>query len=1566
MGGLTSSSIHDEPAAEKLEMADMQDYESVARATEGELDGDDDEEEALARSSSKGSLASRKRPLYQTSLGGSHPFYLRLFIGVLLLGSIALGLYKYTLCRDAKCTLTSGSQDNPTHYAATDDYAVTYNPTVSSLKWNPFDLQATDLHKASLLSPSPFGPDYGVHSSNSPQEPSAVMGYIMEPDIVNGTAVFIAEGDLYWTRVLDPVTGTPLVAPSAIRLTFTIGNVRTPKINPVYPYLIAFTATYQARREVYLLDLRKTGSASGNKPAQRLTYFDSAAGVNSVASWSPDGATIVFASTPNQVGLRDVRLYEMALEQNPGRDSPIGTNSSSSSYALQVGQVRPVPLAQATEGVYADADSSSSNCLYFVRYKQPSYTARYVGGTAESLWAYCEGAARAIHLTADYTGTSKNPSVLTVHGRKFLLFLSDRSPMDQPTGPAVFQSGKWRATSMNLWAAPLPTAKELYAEHFVLKHAVQLTRVSCQFDGMALQEYSADPVTGNVLLRIGADLHYLSASQVRAALLEGTTALKHSAAVPLKLPIQVTSDFHEQQERLIKVGALKDMTSVDIFETNFGTTYLLLTLRGQVWVAPVLKDKKDLSTYQGAGQNIPERRYRVVPGAMTGGSIRVLTALNVPLYAAAADSNRRRRLALILATDPLSRTAEHAFYMVEVQADSVNSFVDLAHFPDPFVGGHVNGGSTKDGGLGSIDPSNVVVSPCGRRFAWTDTDDRICVMSMPIYVNNSTDGGSYGFQCLPRSNDNGEPMAGTLSTLSWSPGGRYLGVEHNALNQFSVLSIVDCGDPEAGESHMVCDIKIGQISQVTPSRFNSYGMYWGKSTFDFFLSSLVKMLGAHAPDDVATTLFFISDRDIISDVNSPWGSRAPLPHFSSQEGHVYALPLTPKLNDVEKVEQLTGRFSGGGTMEVYSIDLDVNKVISSAVEPTDEGDSRRNLKTVLSAKLARSLKGRRLNEEDSISVARYLKASDASIPSSSNTTITSPFPKDADLHLPTNDLSFARFAHRMASIPRGKFSTIVSQTQDDGSFVLIDKGKDDSPAHVAVLFSANPFPSDVLDVKVLSRVHSWGLSSSRKHVYFVSSSGDTTVVGNTAADISGFGKDSTWSQNQANTDNMAISVWPALEYRQMYGDAWRLMRDYFYDANLHNVDWKAAFDRYEPLVQRCGKREELDDVFAQMASETSALHSFVYGGEYNSPEAPPLAPASLGASLKRAPEWKGYMITEIPEQDPDYNLIDGKAQYCPVSDKALRPTGQKGLKVGDIIVAVNGESVMLVPDIHMMLRGTAGETVRLEVLRLQSGNYNDTESVTPESVIVVPITPLHADFLRYSAWEWRSRESAKELARKAGFSVGYIHIRAMDRDGEDAFARGYFPDHDKDALIIDVRHNTGGNIDSWILGMLQRKAWMYWAGRGDKRFGNLDWDEQFAFRGKVVVLIDERTASNGEGLARGISELGLGKLIGTRTWGGGIWGSSANTLVDGGIAAAPQWGTFNERLGWGGGVEMTGVGPDIEVVNDPHMTFHERDVQLETAILELKNWLEKEPVPAFHTPAGSRPDMSLHNDDCPA
>jgi hypothetical protein len=862
------------------------------------------------------------------------------------------------------------------------------------------------------------------------------------------------------------------------------------------------------------------------------------------------------------------------------------------------------------------------------------------------------------------------------------------------------------------------------------------------------------------------------------------------------------SDFNELHERLIAMNLLMHMTDTDAFATSFDTVAQLLTLRGQLWVVPVLAEEKANEAYLGGGQNTPLRRYRVVPGARTGGIMRVLSSKHVPLYGGDVDDTKR--LALVLATDPLSETAEHAFYLLQVQADHANEFADIKNLPKPFVGGHVNGGSAKDGGLGSVNYGSVIVSSCGRRFAWTDTDGRICAMTMPLY--NET----FGYHCLPPVNHVGEPMSGTVSDVQWSPGGRYLAVQHHALNQFRIITLVDCGVPMNSDGKTL-DIEFAGMVQATPSRFNSFGMFWGKSTFDIYLSKSAEK----SAKGTVTTLYFLSDRDIKSEVDSPWGTRAPMPNFNQLEVSVYALPL-PFIDTnltIQAVKRYYGRFSGA--MEVSgnaNVDGGENAVASSS-RPHDGDDTRRLSHAIAFRDVQKALRGRGLNEAEQNSMARFLV--DVAADNATLSDTNSSFPEDPALDFSVTESAFMRKAYRLARIPRGIYLKIASQADDDGSLLLsafCGEGKDASVC--LKMFSASPFPSDQYSEKTIDKTILSYLSTSRKHLIFISNAGVAVVKSNTAAGMLAMtSSTSAWTEDKSYVDSMALSVWPRLEYRQMYGDAWRMLRDYFYDANLHGVDWVEMFHRYKPLVARCAKREDLDDVLGQMAGQLSALHVFVYGGEYSAPKSPPILPASLGVTLERAPEWKGYRIVDLPESDPDFDSTDGVAKYSPLSEQTLRLSGQRGLAQGDVIVAVNGESVMQVPDINMLLRGTAGQSVRLDVLRLSGLSQSKKTSAEQESIVAVPITTDAASLLRYDSWERKSAELAETLAKDAGFSVGYVHMRAMGTNDEGAFARAFFPAFDRDGLIIDVRHNLGGNIDSWILTMLQRKAWMFWAGR---------------------------------------------------------------------------------------------------------------------------------------------------------
>jgi tricorn protease len=299
----------------------------------------------------------------------------------------------------------------------------------------------------------------------------------------------------------------------------------------------------------------------------------------------------------------------------------------------------------------------------------------------------------------------------------------------------------------------------------------------------------------------------------------------------------------------------------------------------------------------------------------------------------------------------------------------------------------------------------------------------------------------------------------------------------------------------------------------------------------------------------------------------------------------------------------------------------------------------------------------------------------------------------------------------------------------------------------------------------------------------------------------------------------------------------------------------------------------------------------------------------------------GYRVEHIYRTDPD-------------EPRNLSPLARYGVNVseGDVITAVNGVPTLPAADIGALLRNQANHEV---LLRVRSGAGERTVVVTPE-------TPASESQLRYAEWEYTRRLA---VDTKGNGQIGYVHLRAMTGNDIAQWARDYYPAFDRQGLIVDVRHNNGGNIDSWVLEKLMRKAWFYW----QARVGDPIWNMQYAFRGPVVVLTDEETASDGEAFAEGFRRLGLGKVIGTRTWGGEIWLSSSNFLVDRGIATAAELGVYGPESKWL--IEGHGVDPDIVVDDEPHATFEGGDAQLDAAIAYLQREIKEHPVPVPPPPA---------------
>jgi tricorn protease len=393
-----------------------------------------------------------------------------------------------------------------------------------------------------------------------------------------------------------------------------------------------------------------------------------------------------------------------------------------------------------------------------------------------------------------------------------------------------------------------------------------------------------------------------------------------------------------------------------------------------------------------------------------------------------------------------------------------------------------------------------------------------------------------------------------------------------------------------------------------------------------------------------------------------------------------------------------------------------------------------------------------------------------------------------------------------------------------------------------------------------------------------------------------------------------LAVDPRDEWRQMALDAWRLHRDFAYDSSLRGVNWNAVRDRFVPLADRVGHRAELNDLLAQMSAELGILHSQIRAGEI------PLdresgAPAFLGATYESTPN--GLRIVSIR---------DGERARPDTLGPLLKPG--IGMQPGDVITAIDGAQVSTVAALGDRLMQKAGQQVRIDF----------TRGGAQLSRIVIPASRAEEITLLYNDWVQHNRET---VATASNGKVGYLHLRAMGAGDAASFARDYFEHYDKEGLIIDVRGNRGGNIDSWIIGTLLRRVWAFWPSPNGT--GPATTNMQQTFRGHLAVLIDEGTYSDGETFSAGVKALDIAPLIGVQTAGAGIWLSDRNPLIDGGQARVAESGQFGLDGRWL--VEGRGVSPDIMVENMPRAAYLGQDSQLDAALAYLRDKIAAAPVP---------------------
>jgi tricorn protease-like protein/C-terminal processing protease CtpA/Prc len=450
----------------------------------------------------------------------------------------------------------------------------------------------------------------------------------------------------------------------------------------------------------------------------------------------------------------------------------------------------------------------------------------------------------------------------------------------------------------------------------------------------------------------------------------------------------------------------------------------------------------------------------------------------------------------------------------------------------------------------------------------------------------------------------------------------------------------------------------------------------------------------------------------------------------------------------------------------------------------------------------------------------------------------------------------------------------------------------------------------------------------------VSADGKKLLLGGRGASIAGTSAGAT--PKPIVTSPMFVDVDPRAEWKQMFREAWRLERDYFYDPHMHGVNWQGVYDHYAPLLDQLASREDLSYLISELISELNVGHAYYQGGDIESSPNRNVGLLGVDWKLEGEGDKKAYRIAKIYRGGP-WDL-DARG---PLSDQGL------GIEEGDYVLAVNGVAIDASRDPWAAFEGLSGKAITLTVSK---------SPVIDDKAKEVVVTPSGSESnLRYRSWIEAKRSY---VAEKSGGKIGYIYVPNTGVDGQTDLVRQFQGQADLAALIIDDRWNGGGQIPNRFIEMLNRPVTNYWARRDTK-----DWVwPPDSHQGPKAMLINGLAGSGGDMFPWLFKHHGLGKLIGTRTWGGLVGISGNPGLIDGGRVTVPTFGFYEADGTWG--IEGHGVDPDIEVLDDPGLMKDGGDPQLDKAIEHLLEELKTKtfvPVPKPKYP--DRSGMGIRPED---
>jgi len=524
------------------------------------------------------------------------------------------------------------------------------------------------------------------------------------------------------------------------------------------------------------------------------------------------------------------------------------------------------------------------------------------------------------------------------------------------------------------------------------------------------------------------------------------------------------------------------------------------------------------------------------------------------------------------------------------------------------------------------------------------------------------------------------------------------------------------------------------------------------------------------------------------------------------------------------------------------------------------------------------------------------------------TAAAQPSPKPDDKKAPPRvTIDFDRVGQRILALPIPARNFVGLATAKTNTIFLFEQ-LPASPGVTGVTLHKFDMEKRKLE-KVLDGVRSFDLSANGEKMLF--RQGDNWFIASTTQPIKP-------GEGKIKTEDMEVYVDPKAEWQQMYREAWRIQRDFFYDPNYHGLDLKATAKRYEPYLAALTHRADLSYLFQEMFGELTVGHLYVQGGDVANPKRVP--GGLLGA---------------------DYALVNGRYRFAKIYDgenwnpELRAPLTQPGVNVqeGEYLLAVNGQNITANENVYSFFQNTANKQIVIRV-------GPNPDGAGSREVTVVPVA--NEGGLRTLAWIEGNRRKVDQMT---GGKLAYVWLPDTAGGGYTNFNRYYFAQLHKQGAVIDERFNGGGHAADYIIDYLRKPLNSYWAVRDGE-----DFRQPFGtLPGPKVMIINEYAGSGGDYLPWMFRRQNIGPLIGKRTWGGLVGIGGYPVLIDGGSVTAPHFAFYSPEGEWE--VENHGVSPDIEVEMDPKAWRQGRDPQLEKAIEVAMAALQKNPPKPTKRPA---------------